>query len=563
MSTPSYFARIMTSEYAELFKIEQQPATKKEIVYPAKDAVLPRHPSQSSFTEDTDPNLLPPYITLPWPEETWNVLITFPETTTAVWCNLLGADHYEARVELYDEIELAGITQHPGEIQVNEYYIAVVHQCPHRIRIIEVDAVQSRMLCRFIDTGELEWLDTDQIYVCDKKFLELPAQAVPLSLEDLTLFSHVDNVDYCLTDLNDKVLVAKIHTTEQEHRKNKNLIKVTLYDTATDDDINVNEKLLEKISETVLKPSKLNEKFNCMSITNVSNTGIIMGYLKDTGYMNLIKQEIKRLARDDKLKEHQGITGGENENELYLVHDKASSHFVRARPVGLDVTNPNVIIINLIDYGTELTVNKKKLYRLRPLSKALEIIPPQAIRMRLHGINNIDDQYIVSLLRGFLKPDTTALVKVNEFTVVDAKEPAVSIFFRSSKGLQSLNEAITAQTCLSPHHSSDVESNGSSVDFVSHQFVLSKVSSQTFDAPPQLPKVCIPDIKHDFGVRVIISQSPLMFFVQPRSSQKQFQQLVVKMQTHYETNHDLLDATVLQENAIYAAYSVETKEWCR
>ncbi|XP_063701560.1 tudor domain-containing protein 7-like [Culicoides brevitarsis] len=549
-SIPSHYISLMTDQYPDLFKIEELSTTQKKIVYPVEGAVLPRLASQSSLVAESPvetSSLLPPHIQLPWTQQTWSILVTFAETTTAVWCNLLGKEHYEARVDLYDEIELAGITEHPTDIITNEYYIAVVHQCPHRIRIVGKTQENDKWTCRFIDTGEEESLESDQIYICDKKFLELPAQAIQLSLEGLSLFAEIENIDYCLTELNDKVLVAKIHTTEEEFRKHRGAISATLYDTTTEEDINMNDKLMEKIRETALEPSKLNEKMNCMVITHVSDKGVILGHLKETGYMELIKKEIKKIVKEGKLKEYAKTVTSivESEGELYLAYNKNTSNYVRAKPTGLDVNTPDVLTVTLIDYGTDLKVNKKEIYRLRPLSKALEVIPPQAIRMRLHGINNNDDQYMGSLLRGFLKPNMTALVKVIDFSV-DAKEPPVSIFVRSAKGtLQSLNDAITSQTSLSPLCDKDP-------------------AVPEFNLVPDLPKFVLPVIKQKMQVKVILSQSPQMFYVQPKSLQKGFQQLASTMQKYFETMNEALESTAtLQNNGIYAAYREETKEWCR
>lgn len=544
MSIPSHYRSVMTEKFGNRFTVDTPTELPIEIVYPVDGVILPQLSSPSSFADSNDQTLLPPGLTLPWNESTWAILVTCFESTTCVWCNLIGQQQYEALVKLYDEIELAGNMVHPKEIHDNEYYIAIVHQCPHRIRIVREDKAQDKMLCRFIDTGELEALDRDQIYVCEEKYLELPAQAIPLCLEGLTLFGEIEKIDVCLTELNEKVLVAKIHTTEQDFRRNV-YISATLYDTTTDVDININDQLLVKISETVLKPPKLNERFNCMLITNVSDTGVITGHLENSNYMNLIRDEIEQITTDKNLEDYQGT--GADDSELYLVHDKVTSNYVRAKPVGLDVNNLDVITVHLIDYGADVAVNKKDMYRLRPLSKALEAIPPQAIPMRLYGINNNEDQYIVSMLRKCLTPNTIGLVKVNNFAV-GAKEQLVTIFFRSSAGgIQNLNEAILSQT--SPHISAS--------DTYVPELAFAKSAQQ-------LPKVYIPHLKEVFRVKVIISQSPQMFFVQPKSFQKEFERLMATMQKYYEPMNNTLKSTdMLQENSMYAAYRQETKEWCR
>lgn len=450
-SIPSNYIRIITLDFEHWFIVEQHLTSSKRIVYAVKrsDVILSSTDSLSNEADTTDSSILPPQIYLPWDHENWNVFVTCPQTTTSIRVNLLGPDYYEARVDLEDKLDGIDTLERPTEILTNECYIAVVHKERSRVKVVGIDT-ENRVLSSFIDTGEQEYLTKDQLYVCDAKFLELPPQAIPLSLEGLSLFKNLDGIDYYLSDLNEKVLVAALRTTKEQYEKNGNVIEVVLYDTSTDDDIIVNDELLNQISETGLKPAKLNDEcINNVVITSVLDSGIVTGYLKIAGYIDLVKKEIRRVVADkNKLQQHKAIVNGAGkEDELYLAYNETSGQYFRAKLIKpSNYSELNEVIVYFIDYGTANKVDKYlEIYQLTPLSKPLQIIPPQAIRMRLHGIENFNDPNVVSLLRGLLKPDTITIVKVNEL----ADEPLVSIYIRTSTGqMQSVNEAIKAQTAL-------------------------------------------------------------------------------------------------------------------
>lgn len=442
LSIPSNFDRIITVDYEDWFVVEQQCTPLKSMVYPGKRPLILSSSDKSANTRTNNSE-----ITLPWHEDQWNVFITFPETTTCVWANLLGPDYYEALVDLIDQINEVRLEQ-PTEIFIKEYYIAVVHGNRQRVRVVEKH--EDQYLSHFIDSGEHETLTKDQLYVCDSKFLNLPPQAIQFSLKGLSLFDQLNGIDYCLSDLNEQVMVALVNTTEAQYKQNGNIVEATLYDTSTDINVNVNDSLLEEIAKTVLKPAKLNEKLSAVIITGVLDSGIVTGYLKCKGYKDLIKKEIERVVADKcKLDQCRGISNDiENtENEIYLVWNTATGHYLRAtlvdftRNAGLEE-----VVVLLIDYGTPLTVNKNfEIYRASLLSKTLQIIPPQAIRMKLHDLKTDDNPNVVSLLRGYLKPCTDSYVKVIE----QGNEPSVNIYVKTNDKLPCVNKDIKAQMTLS------------------------------------------------------------------------------------------------------------------
>uniref|UniRef100_A0A336M7K2 CSON005823 protein n=1 Tax=Culicoides sonorensis TaxID=179676 RepID=A0A336M7K2_CULSO len=389
------------------------------------------------------PDIIPPKLNLPWSDEYWNVIITLANSTTSIWCNILGPKHYDAYVDLHEAIQAEiDDLEYPYEIDVDKYYLAVIHDVAHRVRVIQVDHEHNKAYCNYIDTGDREWLGYDDIFVCHYKFLKFPGQAIQLSLEGLSIFGNLDSNDLKLSELNGKILIAKIHSTKQDYLKNGDGIHVTLYDTSTDVDINLNEDLIQKIRETLKYEPKLFDGFNLITITGVLYYGTITGYSKESSYFNLIEKEIDRITEDNmKLKRYQGLIKTDL-NEIYLIYDIKSNQFQRAKLLSND--NEEHKIVKLIDYGTDLIVNRKtEIYSLKFISPGLQIIPPQAIPMRLHGVKGYRDEKITSLIREILRPDTNVLVKVK---VVVKDVNYVEIFYRPANGsLRNLNDEINKE----------------------------------------------------------------------------------------------------------------------
>lgn len=376
-------------------------------------------------------------INLPWHEKPWNVFVTFPETTTSVWVNLRGTDYHQAYCNLMDKIN-EGYMVHPTNIVLNGYYIAVVRRKRQRVRVIQED--KGRYLAHFIDSGIQESLDANQLFTCDTRFLDLPPQAIKLSLKGLNMFDNISSID--LSGLNEHLMVALVQTTKEQYEQNGNTIEVTLFDDK-DVTINFNDKILEEISKTVLQPPKL-KRFNSVTVTSVLNSGIVTGYLKCDMYQCLIKKEIKRVVAQCK---ETSKDINEYKNEIHLVWNSAADEYFRATFVDFKKNgDSHDIVVLLIDYGSLLIIDKGfKICRASLLSKVLTIIPPQFIRMRLHGIQSTDNPNVVALLRGYFKPGTVAYVKVME----QATEPSLFFVIVSNSKLTCVNKDIKAQMSLS------------------------------------------------------------------------------------------------------------------
>lgn len=555
-----------------MFRIEKT-NTQQEIVYAVENLAPGTEGSLSSYSDEpSSGEFSVSCLELPWNEPTWNVFVTYPESTTQVWCSLIGPDYHvrlidiqfllteiltflffiffqEKRINLYNEIELAQITERPDEIKVGHYYIGVVHECPNRVRISDVKHDIQKSSCFFIDTGEEVLLNNDQLYVCDEKYLELPPQAMPLSLHGLEILSNFESANNHLIDMQSHVFVAKLMSNKSDFTE-KDVISVIIYDTSTDDDIDVNALLANKIKE-ILPMTRIDSvSLNNVIITGISDDSIISCHLKDSNMLEAIKFEIRKVL--DNL--DQGFYLEETD-DLYLVYDEELEDHVRGKLIGLDTINTNNVIMNLVDYDLEHSINKKQIYKLLPMAMGLNVVPPQGLKLCLFDIDR-QNKAIVSLLRGMLKPGTTAIAKQKS---QENGVPYVDMFIRTAGGtIQGVNEAIIKQMQLSPYVSSPTNTPSN------FQYTNGSKSIEKSTIMP-LPKVKIPGINQHFPVKVISAQSTNIFHVQPQSFKYEFKKLMEELQQYCNQTKDTLQPHDLKTGMDYIAYvgSENEKSWRR
>ena len=170
--------------------------------------------------------------------------------------------------------------ERPVSIARKNIYLVYINDSWHRVRVEELDKAKGSALCFFLDFGDADWIPVDQLYICETHFLRLPAQAVPFSLYGLEDFEGNPYARKCLEDLlPTKSVVGRIFTKENEfydtNSKSHGKIQVVLFDTSTQEDVNLNHQLLNNIcSETMVPEIKKNTVTNVI-ITHISDNGDI------------------------------------------------------------------------------------------------------------------------------------------------------------------------------------------------------------------------------------------------------------------------------------------------
>lgn len=231
-------------------------------------------------------------IRLPWSDEYWNIFITHCTSTVEVWGRLFGQDYNVRFGALVNDIEayMATKKERPVSIARKNIYLVHINECWHRVRVEELDKSKGSALCFFIDFGDADWLAVDQLHICETHFLQLPAQAVPFSLYGLEDFEGNPYARKCLDDLlPTKSLVGRIFTKESEfydtNSKSHGKIQVVLFDTSTQEDLNLNHQLLNTICSETMVPE----------IKQSTVTNVIVTHIQDNGdiYLQVNNAELK------------------------------------------------------------------------------------------------------------------------------------------------------------------------------------------------------------------------------------------------------------------------------
>lgn len=287
-------------------------------------------------------------------------------------------------------------------------------------------------LCFLIDYGDEEWWSLDQIYEGDAKLFELPAQAIRFSLFNLEDFAENPHAKQEVDEyLAGKTLIAEVKSTKAEYMAQCEScvdakIKAVFYDTSSDEDVQLNKVILEKICENVEPPQLQRSKWNPVCVSYVSDDGdIYVQLLNDKGNtVHNIKQLIHRLTQNGISKQFvctNGKVTDSTANELYLIQDNTDLKWYRAEILprksinNAATANDSAERCKYVDYGMTTFVPRTNIYRLDLLSAALSKYPQQAIHVRLHDVTNYNAK-IVARLRGLLCSGAPVLAQIANVT---------------------------------------------------------------------------------------------------------------------------------------------------
>jgi hypothetical protein len=298
--------------------------------------------------------------------------------------------------------------ERPSEIKLNFVYLTSIAECWHRIKIVEMNDEEVNCIC--IDNGEYEWISRDEVFVCKPEFLTVAPQAFKLSLFDLEEFENNPNVaqQALYEPFVYKSLVAEVMMGQEFWQLNKQKpICAILYDTSTEDDINLNEKLMNAILGSVSTPTLSQNESNQVIVTHIGDDGIYAQLVKSSVY---IQQLINNVPKED-LTTHRGLCEDRNSpasrKKVYMVYDAKKKNWFRARYE--KSVDANVHIMFMIDHGYLGKFNSQDIYRLDKLSYVLSLYPPQCIKMSLFNVAYNED--VKKRLLGML-PGRQAFVSI-------------------------------------------------------------------------------------------------------------------------------------------------------
>lgn len=310
-------------------------------------------------------------------------------------------------------------------LTVGKYCYITNPDC-YRVRIDKIDEVRRMALCFLVDYGDEEWWSIEQIYESDEKLFKLPSQAIRFSLFNLEDFAENPHAKQEVDEyLAGKTLIAEVKSTQSEYLAQCESsvdakIKAVFYDTSSDEDVQLNKIILEKICENVEPPQLQRSKWNPVNVSYISDTGDIYVQLyNDKGNtVHNIKQLIHRLTQNGISKQFtrinmKSLTNNDYTvaNELYLIQDQNDLKWYRAVILPKKSTDDTMELCKYVDYGMTKLVPCENIYRLDQLSAALSKYPHQAILVRLHDVTNYNPK-IIARLRGLLCAGTPHLAQI-------------------------------------------------------------------------------------------------------------------------------------------------------
>jgi tudor domain-containing protein 1/4/6/7 len=301
--------------------------------------------------------------------------------------------------------------ERPNEIKINHIYLTSISECWHRIKIVEMNDKEANAIC--IDNGDYEWISLEDIYVCKPEFLCVAPQAFKLSLFGLEDFENDPNVTQqsLFEPLIHKSLVAEIMMSKEFWTANKSKsVKMILYDTSTDEDVNMNEYLMNSILKSVTAPTLNQKESNQIVITNITDDGVYCQLVKSAAY---IQKLINNVSKDD-ITQYRGFYADKmDKKKVYLIYDDKLKNWFRAR---LDkMMDGNSHSMYLIDHGCKTNVKSQNIYRLDKISYVLSLYPAQVIKFGLFNVNYNDD--VKKRLLAMLPTGRQAFVSFHAFNL--------------------------------------------------------------------------------------------------------------------------------------------------
>lgn len=319
----------------------------------------------------------------PWQQKLWNVFVTSVFSTNDVCGRLIGKEYSDALDKLLIEIEILMMSskERPTEIKINHIYLTSIAECYHRIKVIEISDKSANCIC--IDNGDYEWISFEDIYVCKPEFLTVAPQAFKLSLFGLEDFENDPSVAQPLFEpLVYKSLVGEVMVEKAVWMSDKaKPIKMILYDTSTDEDLNLNESLMNTILKSIPTPSLHQKDNNQVIITSIGDDGIYCQLVKSSVY---IQQLINNIPKND-IQKHRGMyVDKSDKKKIYLVFDPKSKNWFRARVDRM--MDGDAHMMYYVDHGYKTMVRKENIYRLDKVSMVLFFYPPQALKFGLFNV---------------------------------------------------------------------------------------------------------------------------------------------------------------------------------
>ncbi len=466
---------------------------------------------------------------------------------------LIGPEYSEKLDELSSSMDLAyfdksniPVVKNP---EIGKLYAAHVSSDWQRVKVVEIRGIQCT--CTFLDHGDHDTIPIEDLREIEPQFLELPAQAFTISLSGLEDYEYNENV---ITRLNElligKSFVAKVDNKGElsQNYSASVLPRLILFDTSSEVDININQKLIEHlVSEDYQNrlPQPGGEEVQ-VTILSIMNSGEIF-CRKEGNTLATIQKQIADNA--DKILSS-GSSGLIGKNQMYLAEQGGILY--RGEILSSDKCLDGRYSCFLVDTGIFAQLESNQIYDIPSTCDSLLDIPNLALKCRLEGVP--PDGYSWS-------PEATAALREQapENTLVRLKVvgggvdcPTVEIHqLNSNQG--SINFDLSTEFDLFPALPTGLSSPDNSING-SPAKIRNGVTDGSGEPGSGIPSAILPPDGEQFDVKVTCAVSPSNFIVQPYNESEKLALLMEEMDSFYNKDENVQEMTpdCMEEGAYLA-----------
>lgn len=509
------------------------------------EGTISPHNSEASISSEQSDAPLPP---LQFPDEAfWNVFVTVANSTIEVWLRIIGEQYSDALETLLADMELYYTNDGSPVTTVIEdaWYAVKLDECGWQ-RAKALESKGSHTLVFLADHGDEELVPVANLRLLAPNFCLLPAQAILCSLVGLEEMAGAPHGIDVLSSLVGKVLVAE--PSFENSSEDDPGMRLVLHDTSTDLDINMNRALLASFC-TAAKPVLLSQHTAEVEVTCVSDEGRVWVACNATG-RHTVRAALALLS------EHPPTIppAPPLHNTLYALQTPGGEWLRCCLRQGADENG--AITVQLTDSGQVVKTSASNLILLESLSPALNAYPPQAIQVKLSGVEVLPGP-LVERVRQLLL-GRPVLCRAVAGPSGPGATPAVEFFVRTQPQniLASVNNAINIEWDMikagQDKNLTTDKGKTTVVDTVAAfnrkkerifsrtvttpLKALADVSTDVTDVSLQrgaqdpLPPLIVPEVGAEYDVYVSMAANPWNFVVQPYQSTLALKEMMSQLQ---------------------------------
>ncbi|XP_076069897.1 tudor domain-containing protein 7-like isoform X2 [Oratosquilla oratoria] len=544
---------------------------------PRSASISPRSNTSAEGLENDV--LLPPPLKLP-EDKFWDVYISYIQSCDDVRFRLIGDEYSVAYESLVTDMELHYMEEKNRipvtKPQQNGIYVCSHEESWYRVQIIRKERDKDNSVTVFfVDDGDEETIPLESLYELKKDFHQLPCQHVRCSLVGLEFGGRDPTVLFFLQNLAlGKPLVAEVV------ERVEGTLSVVLYDTSTEEDVNINQKVSEEMAHHFVEPSLPREGGVIeVYMTHVTSTGDIYVQIETETYKIL---ESLLEASKVRVEEAAGEDLQIDLTKLYLAKFAEDGEWYRAAPRSKKTDSLGKVVMFFVDYGNSDAVLLRDIRPLEAASELLAKIPQQALVCQLANVPALPTQQwtqrLSQRLVSLVPSDSPLLLKMqsrnndgvpkvelfkrlhpqNELVSLNATLAMDSTLF-SCDG-DSNNNSVNKDVLTSPVHSrSRRSSSNSQASLSSGPSSFSSINEGSLNVghnkedlsaalkPPEIPKV-----GDYFDVFVTYAANPSHFAVQAWKQTKKLETLMAEMQEFYKKSSNLHKLEAVYQDGYYA-----------